>query len=161
MASRPPPRPPHTTRPRCTRIRDLEEHPLSRVARQLTQHRPHHHCLLLQGARNLRVRTGAPTRTDDPRTRPRATIPRAPRMLHSRLPRDTILATAPSAATGMPPCLATPFHPRPRSLHMARRNGPTRYHRDRYPHHHPTSPTATNTSHRRTGAIKTNCSTTL
>lgn len=161
MASRPRPRPPHTTRPRYTRIRDSEELPLSRVVDQLMQHQWRHFSLLLQGARNLRVTTGAPIRTDDPRTRPRATIPRAPRMLHSRLLQDTILATAPSAATGMPPCLATPFHPHRRSLHMAPRNEPTRYHRDRYPHHHPTSPTATNISRRSRTGIKMNYSTTL
>lgn len=151
---------PHIIRLRYTRIPNLDEHPLSRVACQLTLRQHHHHCQLLQAVRNRSVTTGVPTQTDDPRTHLRGITPRPLRMPPSPLHRLTILAMAHSAVTDIPPCPAMPSHLRPRSLCMARPSEQTRYPRGRCPHH-PTSPIATNTSHRRTGAIKTNCSTTL
>jgi hypothetical protein len=106
------------------------------------------------------VRTGALTRIDGPRTHPLGIIHPTPRMPHSPLHRVTIPAMAHSVVIDIPPCPALPSHLRPRSLYMAHPREQTQYPRDRYPRH-PTSPIVTSTSHRRTEAIKMNCSTTL
>lgn len=140
MASRPPRPPSPTRRPTHTRLRNLEERPLSRGGRQLTHPLHHRRFPYRQGVPSRLPKIGAVTLLANPPMLPLSRIISLPLPRMPRFPphQDTRRVMAHNrAVTGIRQSRAitqTLSRQPLRCLRMARPNAPTQSLLDRFPH---------------------------